>query len=92
MRHQLAQGDRLRIGPCAAYAEPGQGILHRRVQIEPTLGDKLHGCGIGEQLAELADPVTGVDSRRYFGLYVSPAETSRPNDFLIVDQRNAQTR
>lgn len=89
VRHQLAQRDRGRARG-AAEAEPGQGLLHRGVEREPTVGDQLHRRGVGEELGDRAHAVQRV---RIGGTplgQVGPAMAPGRDHLLVVDQRDAQ--
>ena len=72
--------------------EIGQIFRDRRIEVERAAFDQLHHGQVGEQLRHRADAIDRLRRRRLFRGGIGEAEAVRPDDFLIVHQRDRQRR
>ncbi len=86
--HQLAERDG-RV-ESVDRLEVRQDARDRGVEVEGAALDELHHGQVGEQLRHRADAVNGVGRGRRLGLRVGEAVAARPDDLLIVHQRDRQ--
>ena len=90
--HYIARRDRASIRKARFDREFGQGGGQWLIDVDLALFGQLHGGGGGEYLGNRTGAVNGFRSGRNIVFEVGVTETFLPNDFLIIDQRNAYAR
>lgn len=90
--HHIARRDRASIRKARLDREFRQGGGQWLIDVDLALFGQLHGGGGGEYLGNRTGAVNGFRSGRNIVFEVGVTETFLPNDFLIIDQRNAYAR
>ena len=86
VRHQLAQRDL--FSKRVARMKIGQVVGDRRVEIQFATLHKLHHADVSKKLGNRADTVDGPGCGGGFLVGIGQSKTPRPDDLLVVDQRN----
>ncbi len=92
MGHEGARCDRNRARKTALDGEFRQVALQGPVDVELPLFCKLHGRGGSEELGYGANPVNGIRGGRDMIPHIRKAKPFGPDNPLIVNQREGQTR
>ena len=90
VRHQLPERDR--FSGCVGRCEIRDVARHRRVEVERAALHQLHDAEVGEELGHGADAVHGFRARACAVAQVLKAEPARPDNALVIDQRNRDCR
>ena len=90
VRHELPERDRPAVWVMGM--ELGHVRRHRRVEVDLSLLDELHDRDVGEKLRDRPDAIHGLGPGQLSRRAVDHPKAARPDDLLIVDERDRDDR
>jgi hypothetical protein len=66
-------------------------LRHRRIKVQLTAFNQLHNRNIGKELGNRPHPIDRFSGCRRILLGISKTKTLRPDDLLIINQRNCES-